>query len=570
MNLEEKVDLFLREFQAPETETSTDEEYQAEFANEGLRKAQYVLEDLRDKATYYQFEIGKTAFLSIGGADGSEAEAVLRHSEISKAVLLELSSEGCKKARDHGSELAKDGKTLHVLEGDAVGRVDEALKFIKARGAETLVVSMQAIMHELPSRSAAFRDLNRWLGKLLADFPITLIYAREPCKPPNWPDELEIRIPGVSGEALARLARFVAAYLELPSDSIQRQPRDFVLGQNVLMVETLHKILRCKTVAQFKYEMQERLTSFDAEYVRGLLLEFCENPAFVAVDPLTTRGFREAFAEAKVSARDAQSKRPLPIPQTHVLIKAIHMQALRAKDVGAPQTRSDEGKRRRSRNGKYNLNGILSKTSPRRGRIHTRFRFVQCKDHPDRIRVIETSDYAIIDRNSEPRPFFQFGGKSGEILAVNNLSFSVQTGSNGPQTVAPKQQIFSKDVNAGANKDDLLALVTTPGEGGIAGHYVGLLKFVPLELVQRGHRMIMEADYVVPTDQLFTWRMGMATQGYDLTIAFPSATLGIQIEPFIHWAEHDTKNPDSRSYLSDDWIAPENGIVWRFISASSP
>lgn len=129
--------------------TQHDKSYQAKFYDDGLRKAGPVLEYVRPRFANLAFLI----YVSVGGADGSEAAAVLRDSPINHAILLEFSDEGTSQARAYAKELAKRGKRLTVLQGDATQRLDDCcayLEELREEGISGIVCSAQAILHELP------------------------------------------------------------------------------------------------------------------------------------------------------------------------------------------------------------------------------------------------------------------------------------------------------------------------------------------------------------------------------------------------------------------------------------
>ena len=188
MKISDRVEAFVCDYYRDGGDAEFQDEYQQIFADEGFRKANYILDDLKAKQKEYKFRFEDLAYLSIGGADGSEAEAVLQHCEIPHAVVLEIDTPACNRARERGSRLSGN-KTLEVFEGDALGRLDHALEAIRNRGAQGLVVSAQAILHELPSRAPSFDDFNDFFGKLLGSVPLVLLYAREPCQPVGYPFE---------------------------------------------------------------------------------------------------------------------------------------------------------------------------------------------------------------------------------------------------------------------------------------------------------------------------------------------------------------------------------------------
>jgi hypothetical protein len=342
MNLSEKIEEFLL-YHARHPTRSTDDSYQSIFSDEGLRKARYVIDDIAKKAAHFGLDLRTLSVLSIGGADGSEIEALLTETGIPRGILLEWSPSACNVARARAQSLEERNKQLKVLEGDALDRLDDAFASMKADGVKGLVISAQAILHELPSRSSTYTDENRLLGKLFSAFPATLFYAREPCRPRMWPEEVEFHIPGVKAERICRLLKMVGSHFRLPTAGIQEQPGNYVIANSVLVVEVLHKLLRCKNAEEFEYEMGEQLTSFDGERIEKLLIEFCEDASRVTTQLLATEGFHKSYADAGILARSpAVPKSKLHLPYTHVLFQAIRVSS--ETEVEARGTTSDDGK----------------------------------------------------------------------------------------------------------------------------------------------------------------------------------------------------------------------------------
>ena len=89
---------------------------------------------------------------------------------------------------------------------------------------------------------------------------------------------------------------------------------------------------------------------------------------------------------------------------------------------------------------------------------------------------------------------------------------------------------------------------------------------MPLQYVKPGVQLITEADYVVQKSRLFTWRVGVPTEGYDLSIHYPSQEFDIQIEPFINWTTANNDILNEKRYRSDELVKPENGVAWCFLS----
>jgi hypothetical protein len=107
-DLQVRIDgLFRKAYQ----EGELDNEYQETFAEEGYRKAQYIIDDLHYREAKGQLRTIDLGYLCIGGADGSEVKQVLAGTEISFAVMIEISDSAVRRAIMIANELAKQNKT---------------------------------------------------------------------------------------------------------------------------------------------------------------------------------------------------------------------------------------------------------------------------------------------------------------------------------------------------------------------------------------------------------------------------------------------------------------------------
>src|SRR5437879_2229458 len=118
-------------FKSAYEEEACDEEYQATFTKEGLRKAQYIVDDLRNRESAAQLQTCTLGYLCIGGADGSEVKHVMTATEIAKAVMIEFSDAAVNLAATTVAELSRQKKLLTVLHGDATTRLDDGLSILE-------------------------------------------------------------------------------------------------------------------------------------------------------------------------------------------------------------------------------------------------------------------------------------------------------------------------------------------------------------------------------------------------------------------------------------------------------
>ena len=294
-------------------------DYQANFADEGSRKAEYIVHDLLHREGKGQLITSELGYLCIGGADGSELEHVMADTEISKAVMLEISDIAVARAKQRSDQLAVHGKQLMVLPGDATANLGKGLAILEAWSREGvisgLVCSAQGVLHELPRRSPGF-DLPTFLGMLFRDpsWQTRVFYSREPCRPAGWPSIVRIRIPEVEGTKLARAAAYFRDRLRMSGEP-KVLTSGWVMLPAILAVETLHKLIRGNSLRRIEFEFGEQLTDFDPMAVQ-LHLESYITGMRVNIDQITTADFKKALEEYDVQYRGHDSS-GLPVPHTH-------------------------------------------------------------------------------------------------------------------------------------------------------------------------------------------------------------------------------------------------------------
>lgn len=324
-NLEDRITQLLTHAHERK-DSATDIEYQQTFEEEGVRKSQYIVDDLRSREERGELTTSKLIYLCIGGADGSEVEHVLRNTGISQALMVEISDQAAEAARERAKGLlAETGKSMRVIEGDVTGKLEDVVdKLVDCKREFSLngiVCSAQAVLHELPKRSPGF-DFSIFFGKIYEDptWETVAFYSREPCRPHAWPEEVQINISGVSGDLLRRFALHVAGRLGLPQKAINIA-NNWVQVPGILAVELVHKLLRNDTIRKINYELEEQLTSFEPSFIEKILKDHVPGIK-IRVDPITTEGFRSAIELHDVQFRDNKHN-PLPTPLTHVRIIAI-------------------------------------------------------------------------------------------------------------------------------------------------------------------------------------------------------------------------------------------------------
>ena len=329
-DLNEYITEFLKVAHDKESLRILDASYQDEFKDEGERKSEYIVEDLRHHAKK-GISLESIVLLSIGGADGSEVVSILEKTAINKAVMIEYSQEGAEAARIRAKKLSRINpkKEFRVICGDATQQLESALDIIEDWRSEDesldgLVLSCQAVLHELPRRSPNYNH-TRFIGTIFRSNKLKTkgIYIKEPCFPENWNghEKILMRIPGVDGELLSRFSNHVAKELDIACEA------EYLAGNSVylspeLALETLHKLIRKNSPSRLAYELGEQLTSFVIEEVKSVATSSigsqCRNRAS------QTGGFYRALDHYKVEFFTDGERKELNDPQSHVTITGFH------------------------------------------------------------------------------------------------------------------------------------------------------------------------------------------------------------------------------------------------------
>ncbi len=324
MDLDDIIRQFVEEFHFPQPRPDFDESYQAIFGDEGSRKASYIVDGLRKYEDRDLLDTKRLCYLSIGGADGSEAAHVLRETGIAYAAMIEISDDAAEAARQLSSELNAEGASLKVFQGDAAQRLPDAMAYLKSLKQtveiDGLVVSAQAVLHELPSRSPGF-DMLSYLGTMFKDFDINLLFAREPISSQSWPKRVRLKIGNASSETLHSFARLLRDTLHFPRNEITPITGGQVLIDSDLALEVLHKLIRSNSSQEFSYEMGERLTTIESVQFQKLV-DSLLGPDSCTVEPLVTDGFQDAYRNYEVEVFDNDGHR-LSMPHTHARFVAI-------------------------------------------------------------------------------------------------------------------------------------------------------------------------------------------------------------------------------------------------------
>ncbi len=167
LDLDQRIQRLLGESAVSPLQSLSDR-YHSSFHDSGVSKAKEILDTLdREKVDLRRF-----GYLSIGGSVGSELLHVMENSAIEHGILLEYDND----AADIAQENAKTrlpSKFIRVLCGDATQKIEACRRVLTEWREEGridgIVCSIQAVLHELPTRSPGF-NLGHLIGEALWDW----------------------------------------------------------------------------------------------------------------------------------------------------------------------------------------------------------------------------------------------------------------------------------------------------------------------------------------------------------------------------------------------------------------
>lgn len=275
--------------------------YHLEFEESGRRKADAILREL----SRYELSPQETAFVSIGGSTGAEAIRILERSNIRRAILLEADDAAVEIARNAAKTLPF-GNALEIICGDATQKLPRVVAKLQDwrtnSGLSTVIISAQAVLHELPLRSPGF-NLDHFLGELFGEWPTCLFFSRETCPPKNWPDYVRLRAKDFTSEDLETIAIHIQKYLSL-AGSVQRHGTRFVRMPKAVAIEVLTKIFYAP---DFPREMQEKVTTFSVDELVDTVRRHL-GLSSVTQRELTSSSFEQAYQRLEVQAVDDQDR----------------------------------------------------------------------------------------------------------------------------------------------------------------------------------------------------------------------------------------------------------------------
>lgn len=290
--------------------------YHEGFKQSGIDKAQVIIQDLNRRDLHLE----KFAYFSVGGSTGSEIIHVLENTEISYGLLLEGDADATDIAKSEFQQSRISGqKHLRIIPGDAMQRItqckDELLDWELKGNINGLICSIQAVLHELPTRSLGF-NLGHFLGEIIWEWDPFFLYCREPCFPDGWPPHVQLSIPGVSSQKLEVLANDIKFRLKFEGGVLRIGP-EFVELPSELAVELLHKYYY---IEDYLHEIEEKLTTFRS-YDMVRIIESILGPNTVSQKKLNSSSFESLYKQHGIVARTKEGM-SLPMPLTFLWLSA--------------------------------------------------------------------------------------------------------------------------------------------------------------------------------------------------------------------------------------------------------
>lgn len=285
-------------------------------------------ESARRKAQEIYLRLPKSSFLrppvvvSIGGGDGTELFEVLKLTHSHHGVLLDYSHLSTNDARQ---EAQKRELSVDIITGDAMQKLPDAMTSARQMSAKLsnapIIVTMMAILHELPTRSPSFNFIE-FFAKL---GDAAVIIGREPIDPTNW--TTEVLLDGAfNAKKFVSLASVVASNLQrLPGDGrslgrVTEVAKGRIKGHRGLVLETLVKALYAEDIL---YEMQERFTTIRIEELLRYLEMCFESTHNTYSDTFTSSSISSSWRSFDLKVRASDDGRLLAMPGSHAWYEVV-------------------------------------------------------------------------------------------------------------------------------------------------------------------------------------------------------------------------------------------------------
>lgn len=292
------------------------------FRESARRKAQEIHRRLPPSSV-----LRPPVVVSVGGGDGTELFEVLKLTHSYHGVLVDDAHRSTDDARQ---EAQKRKLSVDIITGDAMQKLPDAMASARQMSAELghapIIVTMMAILHELPtrSRSGNFNFIDFFAQ--LSDAAV--IIGREPIDPMNW--TTEVLLDGAfSAKKFVSLASVVVSKLQtLPGDGrslgwVTEVAKGRIKGHRGLVLETLVKALYAEDIL---YEMQERFTTIRVDELLRCLETCFGFTHHIGSDILTSSSIASSWRRFDLKVRASDDSRLLAKPASHVWYEVIRNQ----------------------------------------------------------------------------------------------------------------------------------------------------------------------------------------------------------------------------------------------------
>lgn len=283
----------------------TTQQYIESFRASGKMKGEAFVDLLRK---YSVFNSDKIAIVSLGGADGSEIAYIMESSNIKYGLLLEKNNAMLEYARERQGALNNHGKTLFIKAGDVKETIGECNKLLHKLRDDKLIsgvaYSINATLHELPTRGKQKLDLRYFVNLMVDDWKPFLIAIREPCNAQDWPAKVEIKTRHLKAKTMELLASNIAEKLKIcPRDAVKQMSGGFVAMPSRLAVEVLFKLFH---IEEYEYEIQESVTSIPPRRLKAAMTEH----RGMRVEPTyaNSSSFGRLYEEYEIECRNSRTE----------------------------------------------------------------------------------------------------------------------------------------------------------------------------------------------------------------------------------------------------------------------
>jgi hypothetical protein len=285
--------------------------------------------ELLKKLNELNIDIANYGFISLGGGDGTELYTEIENSNINFGLLFEYDFDSVNKfERNYIPFKLKNYKrwyeiNLEVIEADLLDRnkLDVAKRLIQNRSLDGIVISIQAVLHELSTRSqlkssfiseSGEINFEKFFKHLFDWHENIIIFIREPGIPENWPNEVNISIK----DEYKEIFRNILDDLDRSHFKGNETPNYLTLlnefnCKSDLAIEALTKLFYQE---DYQYEKREKITSVSrAKIIKAL------QAGKDLYKIHTTESFFSASVQANMNKFEVtvtgENNYPLPMPQ---------------------------------------------------------------------------------------------------------------------------------------------------------------------------------------------------------------------------------------------------------------